>query len=73
MLLRKLKKLPISIREISSLFLIRFSIPTSFPVGKIAKKQSKGVLFFNSVLTVVPCCQKYTLTDCFFGDRIKIE
>jgi len=39
-------------------------------VGKIArKKQSEGVRFVNSALkNTVPCCEKYTLTDCFFGD-----
>jgi len=35
-------------------------MPYSFPVGKIAKKQSEGVCF-----NTVSCCQKYTLTDCF--------
>jgi len=35
----------------------------SFPVGKIAKKNSlKDCIFVNSAL------QKYTSTDCFFGD-----
>jgi len=32
----------------------------SVPVGKITKKQSEGVHQIT-----VPCCQKYTPTDCF--------
>jgi len=40
------------------------------PVGKIAKKNTLKVCDFVDFGTqnTVPCCQKYTPTDCFFGD-----
>jgi len=40
-----------------------------FPVSKIAKKLSVGVRFlliWHS--NAVPYCQRYTPTDCIFGD-----
>jgi len=50
----------------------------SIPVGKNTKKKNslKECAFVNSALKIqchvvkntVPCCQKYTPTDCFFGD-----
>jgi len=43
-------------------------VSTSNPVGKIAKKKSKGLRFVNSALKIQCHIVKNTLTDCFFGD-----
>jgi len=53
----------------SSLLLLASSLSSKNPVGKIVKKQSEGVhfLLFGAQNTL-PNCQKYTPTDCFFGD-----
>jgi len=36
--------------------------------AKSSKKQSEEVHFVNSALKIQGMCQKYTPTDCFFGD-----
>jgi len=45
--------------------------PIGIPVGKFGKKQSEGVHFFSfGTQNTVPNCQKYTPTDCIFGDFV---
>jgi len=47
-----------------------------YPVGKIAKKKVWRSAFLlikrskYSAMLSKPCCQKYTPTDCFFGDFV---
>jgi len=49
-----------------TLFYKELNVLTLFyiPVGKIVKKTLKKCVFVNTV----PYCQKYTPTDCLFGE-----
>jgi len=65
--LKERKVIPVVKAQLDCQVNLRFLL--FIPVDKIAQKNSlKEFVFVNSVLKIQPCYQKYTPTDCFFGD-----